>query len=54
MEYLNTKKAANVNDDIHINPSDLEYMVPPLVVMAMDDDGMISHVTCGKHASIHE
>lgn len=44
---LDLQRAANANDDTHINPSDLEYMVPALVVMALEDAGLAAHVTCG-------
>ena len=48
---LDLQRAANVNDDMHISPSDLEYMVPVLVVMALEDDGLAAHVTCGTCTS---
>ena len=48
---LDLQRAANVNDDMHINPSDLEYMVPALVVMALEDAGLAAHVTCGTCAT---
>lgn len=44
---LDIQHAANVNDDMHISPSDLEYMVPALLVMALEDAGLTAHVTCG-------
>ena len=44
---MDLQYAANVNDDMHINPSDLEYMVPALVAMALEDTGLAAHVTCG-------
>lgn len=46
---IELQRAANVNDDMHINPSDLEYMVSALPVMALEDEGLVSHLTCGVH-----
>lgn len=51
---IELQKAANANDDMHINPSDLEYMVAALPAMARDDEGLVSHVTCGVYNTVEE
>lgn len=51
---LDLQRAANANDDMHINPSDLEYLVSALPVMALEDEGMVAHVTCGAYTTIEE
>lgn len=46
--------AMKVNDDMHINPSDIEYMVPALPVLALKDERIVSHVTCGELQTVQE
>lgn len=43
-----------VNDDMHINPSDIEYMVPALPVLALKDERIVSQVTCGELQTAEE
>lgn len=46
--------AMKVNDDMHINPSDIEHMVPALPVLALKDERIVSHVTCGELQTVDE
>ena len=51
---LDLQRAAYVNDDMHISPSDLEYMVPAMVAMALEDAGLAAHITCGTCTTTEE
>ncbi|KAK8395455.1 hypothetical protein O3P69_006247 [Scylla paramamosain] len=45
-----------VNDDMHMSPSDIEYeyIVPAIPVLALKDESVASHVTCGELQTFKE